>query len=127
MSKAMPKSGRNKTEPTENWPSAFKAVALSAVAKGQLVDFGILVVPGIFAWNMESRDVLAMVTLFAERGSFSSLGWMLFVGTAFGMTWLARSQRKMYLTEIERISHERDRWQSTSIKNIQPSEYEPKL
>lgn len=123
----MPKSGRNKTEPTENWPSAFKAVALSAVARGQLVHFGILVVAGIIAWKMESRDVLAMVTLFAEHGFFSSLGWILFMGTAFGMTWLARSQRELYLTEIERISRERDHWQSTSIQNIQSSEYEPKL
>ncbi len=122
----MVKKSSKKQQQKENWPSAFKAIGLSAVARGQLVQFGILIVAGIVAWQMKSEDVVSIIEIFTKSTIFNTLGWVLFVCTIVGMSVLLRGQRNMYLREIDRIAEERNHWQSIANNKIETSEFKVK-
>lgn len=121
-----PRKRAASSRPAKNdWAMAFRDIALKAIAGGQLVSFGILTIFAIVAYKMESADWVRIVTLFVGSPLFNVLGWMFFVGSTGGLTWLLVQQRKLYRSEIQRISQERNHWQnSNGAKEIQSSGYE---
>lgn len=107
----------------DTWPGAFKAIGLKAVEKGQLISFGLLVVAGILAFRLDSDGVVQILSLLLKSRLFVVLGWGLFIATGVGLTYLLKAQRTFYLSEIERLSEERNRLQSSACERISPSGY----
>lgn len=107
---------------SESWPGAFKAIGLRAVARGQLISFGLLVIAGLAVWRVDGATVERLAQISVESGIALWLGWILF-GVTFGASLvLVTAQRAMYRNEIARLADERTALQQQLSPGIQSSQ-----
>ena len=106
---------------SESWAGAVKAVGLRAVARGQLVSFGLLIIAGIAVWRIDGGTVEKLFQISVDSGIALWFGWLMFFVTFCAALVLITAQRNIYRNEIKRLASERTALQMKLSPAIQSS------